>query len=607
LNDVFDPKVTGIYDLFRRLWFHIGSRRRSQFWLLVGLMVVGAGAEVFSIGVVLPFLAALATPETMFSVPLVQKFAFLIGITTAQDLLLPFTAVFIVSVVLTAIIRLVLLWVITRFVFATGADLSLEIYRRTLYQPYSVHIFRNSSEVISGITSKIHSIIFGELLPALTLVSGVIILISIIITLFVINPYVASFALIGFGLSYGLVATFTRRQLQKNGASIATEQTQVVKALQEGLGGIRDILLNGAQPVYCEIYKKADRSLQKAQGSTTFISQYPRFAMEGIGLVLIAILAYFASNRDGGISAALPTLGVMALGAQRLLPSMQQTYAAWASIQGSQAALMSVISLLDQPIAESNKTLHESIQFNESISLENISFRYSVDGPYVLRDIDLIIPKGSRVGIVGGTGNGKSTLLDILMGLLAPEHGVIKVDGKEITEDMLRAWQLAIAHVPQSIFLTDTSMAENIAFGIPFEEIDMGRVKEAARRAQLAEFIQNQPQGYLAQVGERGIRLSGGQRQRIGIARALYKQASVLIFDEATSALDNTTELALMDAIGGLDHQLTIFFVAHRLSTVRHCDMLVELEGGKLKAKGNYEQLLKLSDSFRKMVDSGNE
>ncbi len=592
--------------MFLRLFSHIGSRRRYQFWFVICLMVLAAGAEVFSLGTVLPFLAVLAAPDTIFQIPLVRDAAYFIGAPSIQDLLVFFTGCFVAAAVISALIRVVLLWVLTRFVFATGADLSSEIYRRTLYQPYSVHIFRNSSEVISGITSKIHSILFGELLPSLNLISGLILLVSITVTLFLINPYVATFALLGFGFSYVLVAIFTRKQLRKNGASIAKEQTQVVRALQEGLGGIRDILLNDAQPVYCEIYRKADQSLQRAQGSTTFTAQYPRYVMEAIGLVLIAALAYFVSNHGGGIGAVLPTLGVMALGAQRLLPTMQQTYAAWASIQGSHAALEEVLNLLEQPVTENNWTESEkTIQFNASISLEKVNFCYSKDGPYVLKDVDLSISKGNRIGIVGGTGSGKSTLLDILMVLLIPEQGVIKVDGNEIKEDMRRAWQKAIAHVPQSIFLTDATLAENIAFGIPIDAIDMERVKDVARQAQLSDFIENQPRGFMTEVGERGVRLSGGQRQRIGIARALYKSASVLIFDEATSALDNTTEQALMEAIAGLDQNLTILFVAHRLSTVRNCDMLLELEGGRIKAKGSYEQLINISDSFRRMVEIG--
>lgn len=594
----------GILFLFRRLWFYLGARRQTQLWFVVGLMVIAAGAEVVSLGLLLPFLAVLATPDTMFNITLVRETASMIGVTSAQELILPLTGAFVFAAVLAGAIRIVLLWVMTRFVFAVAADLSLEIYRRTLYQPYSVHIARNSSEVISGITSKIHSIIFGELLPALTLISGLIILIAITSTLFVIAPYAATFALTGFGLSYAVVAIASRKQLRKNSIHIAKEQTQVVKALQEGLGGIRDILLDGLQPIYCEIYRKADRSLQRAQGGTTFTTQYPRYAMEAIGMVLIAALAYFMANNDGGIAAALPTLGALALGAQRLLPSMQQTYAAWASIQGSHAALGTVIALLEQPVTENNKKqLEEQIQFNASISLEKVCFRYSVDGHYVLNDVELTIVKGKRIGIVGGTGSGKSTLLDILMGLLAAESGVIKVDGQEITDELRRAWQRIIAHVPQSIFLTDASLAENIAFGVPLEAIDMVRVKEAARQAQLAEFIENQPRGYMAEIGERGVRLSGGQRQRIGIARALYKKASVLIFDEATSALDNTTEQNLMDAIATLDQGLTILFVAHRLSTVRNCDILVELEGGRIKATGSYDELKQRSASFRKMAE----
>jgi ATP-binding cassette subfamily B protein len=231
-----------------------------------------------------------------------------------------------------------------------------------------------------------------------------------------------------------------------------------------------------------------------------------------------------------------------------------------------------------------------------------VRFRYAPDAPWVLDDFNLTIRKGARVGLVGSTGSGKSTALDLLMGLLMPTQGELLVDGEPIVGERIRAWQNTIAHVPQSIFLSDASLCENIAFGVPRNAIDLERVKQAARRAQIAEFIESRREGYEARVGERGIRLSGGQRQRIGIARALYKQASVLVFDEATSALDNATEQSVMNAIGGLDRDLTILLIAHRMSTVRRCDCIVELGAGRVVAQGTYEHLFESSPSFQKMV-----
>jgi ATP-binding cassette subfamily B protein len=305
----------------------------------------------------------------------------------------------------------------------------------------------------------------------------------------------------------------------------------------------------------------------------------------------------------GGIATALPVLGVLALGAQRLIPALQQIYYAWANIAGSHASFADTIKLLDQPMpAELLQAAPEPLLIQNDICLDGLRFRYTTDGPWVLDGVNLTIPKGARVGFVGSTGSGKSTMLDLLMGLLMPTEGEVLVDGQPISGNRMRAWQRSIAHVPQTIFLADSTLAENIAFGLPLEAIDLARVQQAARQAQIADFIESSPDGYRAHVGEHGIRLSGGQRQRIGIARALYKQASVLVFDEATSSLDNATEQSVMDAIDGLSSNLTILLIAHRLTTVRHCDSIVLLEHGRLVAQGTYECLLESSASFRRMV-----
>jgi len=291
------------------------------------------------------------------------------------------------------------------------------------------------------------------------------------------------------------------------------------------------------------------------------------------------------------------------LGAQRLLPSLQQIYYAWASILGSQASLADTLALLDQPLPERQfQPSTEPLSFKDTVRFENVYFRYGRETPWVLKGINLVVAKGTRVGFVGGTGSGKSTTLDLLMGLLTPTKGKILIDAKSATGKRLRSWQQSIAHVPQNIYLADTTLAENIAFGVHKDKINYDRVKRAARQAQIADYIESRPEGYQTYVGERGARLSGGQRQRIGIARALYKQASVLVFDEATSALDNATEQLVMDSIGALNRDLTIVIIAHRLTTVRQCDVIIELEHGKVVAQGSYEQLIKSSPSFCNMA-----
>ncbi len=570
--------------------------------LLLGLMLLSALTEVVSLGAVLPFLGVLLSPERIFLHSSLTPLVTYLGITTAAGLLLPLTLFFAMAAIFASAMRLLVLWISTRLAFAAGADLSMEVYKRTLYQPYRVHISRNSSEVISGISNKV-GIAINVVYQLLIFISSSMLMLAIVCALIAINPLVAILTAAGFGISYATFAFLSRHLLRRNSQRIAVEQTNLYKALQEGLGGIRDVLLDGTQSVYCDVYRRADQPFRRAQADNSFITGSPRYAMEALGMVLIAALTYGLSLQSGGLQAALPVLGALALAAQRLLPSLQQIYGAWAIIAGSQASIRDTIELLEQPLpAEAHAPLPRPLDLRQSISLQSVSFRYADEGPWILKDLNLSIPKGARVGFVGRTGSGKSTVLDLLMGLLTPTEGALVVDGRELSGIQLRAWQRSIAHVPQSIYLTDATMAENIAFGVPRDQIDMACLKRAAGQAQISEFIEGRPRSYDELVGERGVKLSGGQRQRIGIARALYKQSSVLIFDEATSALDNTTEQSVMAAIETLDRELTILLIAHRLSTVKRCDMLVELDSGRIVATGTYEELLERSPTFRAMA-----
>lgn len=559
-------------------------------------MVFASFAEILSIGAVLPFLGVLTAPEQVFAHPAAQPIIQALGLTAPVQLLLPLTIAFGVAALIAGTMRLLLLWASTRLSFATGADLSISVYHRTLYQPYAVHCARNSSEVINGISVKANGVIYSIIVPTLTLISSSVMLIIILIALLAVEPIIALSAFGGFGLIYMLIIRLTRKQLLHDSQRIARESSQVIKSLQEGLGGIRDVLIDGSQATYCQIYRNADLPLRRAQGNNLFIGTSPRYAMEALGMLLISALAYSLAQQDGGVAQAIPILGALALGAQRLLPVLQQAYGAWSSIRGGQASLEDTLDLLDQPLPDYvGQPIAQPLPFKHSISLEQLGFRYSLQTPYVLNQLDLTIQKGSRVGFIGTTGSGKSTLLDIVMGLLQPTDGVLKVDGQPITLANNRAWQLHIAHVPQAIFLADSSIEENIAFGVPKSEIDHQRVRQAAQQAQIADSIETWPKQYQTFVGERGIRLSGGQRQRIGIARALYKQADVIIFDEATSALDNETEQAVMHAIEGLSQDLTLLIIAHRLTTVKNCTQIVELGKGGVKRSGNYHDIVNQS------------
>jgi ATP-binding cassette subfamily B protein len=345
-GDNIDPNPM---QLVSRLWAHLRPRRRRQFVLVLGLMVAGALAEVASLGAVLPFLGVLVAPDKVFRYAAIVRLAHSLGIHSAAQLLLPLTIAFAVAAVAAATIRMLLLWVSIRLAFAGGADFSIEVYRRTLYQPYAVHVLRNSSVVISGITNKVLETV-NVFNATLLLTSSALMLVTITIALIAIDPGVAILASVGFGVSYGLIGSFYRRRLTYNGELIAIEQTQLVKTLQEGLGGIRDVLLDGTQEVYCTTYRRADSLLRRAQANNMFIGAGPRFAMEAVGMVLIAAIAYGLSLERGGVATALPVLGTLALGAQRLLPALQQAYSSWTVIAGSKAAVVETLDLLDQPL-----------------------------------------------------------------------------------------------------------------------------------------------------------------------------------------------------------------------------------------------------------------
>lgn len=587
-----------ILQLTRGFWAHLTARRKRQLGILLILMVLTSFAEVLSLGAVLPFLGVLTQPERVFGYPVIQPVLGWLQIKTPQELLLPITLAFIMAALLAGSMRLLLLYAQTRLSYAVGADFSYQIYRRTLYQPYAVHVSRNSSEVISGVTTKVSMVINYFLTPVLTLLSSAVILVAILLALLAVDPLMSLVAFAGFGAIYGVVILITRTRLVACSQRISAESNQVVKVLQEGLGGIRDVLIDGTQETYCQQYRQADGPLRNAQASSAIIGGAPRFAAEALGMAFIAILAYAMARQDSGITNTITLLGALALGAQRLLPVLQQSYQAIVQLRSGQHSLRDALSLLSQPM---DLLTHEhqatELPFQRGIQLKSIGFRYAAQAPLVLNDLDLNISRGSRIGFIGTTGSGKSTLLDIIMGLLVPTEGSIWIDDTPLTPETQRAWQQRIAHVPQSIYLSDACISENIAFGLLPEQIDYERVRRAAGQAQIADYIESLAAGYSTHVGERGIRLSGGQRQRIGIARALYKQAEVIILDEATSALDNATERAVMDAIDHLGAELTVLIIAHRLSTLQSCDLIVELQQGHIARIGTYAEIVSDRDA----------
>src|SRR5438067_6021282 len=578
----------------RELYSMLSPRRRRQLYLVLCLMIAGAFAELATIGAVLPFLSLLADPHRVEQVPLLAAFFGELGAVTPHERLVAATGLFVILAVVAAAVRLQLTWSSQDFVFSLGHDLAVDIQRRLLLQPYTFHINHNTSSLVAAL-EKIGVLVFNVLQQVMQAAIAVFISLFIVAALIAIDPFTALAAAAAFSLVYLLVSAFTRRRLAANSQIVGVSFDERVKIMQESLGGIRDVIIDNSQAVYLEAFRRVDDRFNTAKANTAFIGAAPRFVIESLGMVLIAVLAIAISAREGGFAGALPILGALALGAQRLLPLLQQIYVGWSLAAGNESVIVQVLDLMrlpvDQELARAGHV--PPLPLLDRIRVDNVSFAYASRRGPALQNISFDIPCGARIALIGKTGSGKRTLADLLMGLIEPAEGSISVDGVPLAHDNRRNWQRSIAHVPQAIFLADASIERNIAFGVPADAIDRKRVIDAARKAQLDEFVHALPEGYDTHVGERGVRLSGGQRQRLGIARAIYKEASVLVLDEATSALDDATEAAVMEALDQLgDEGRTIILIAHRLSTVSRADIVVRLDNGRLAELGSYAEVV---------------
>lgn len=572
--------AASILQVLRTYAAGLPQRRKLQLKLYVGLMLASALAEVVSLGSVVPFLAFLVDPQAALASRYVSSVMGMLDIASADDLRWKFTLIFVAAAIVAGILRFLLIYATARLNFGIGHELGARMFRKALFDPYEVHLNRNTSEVLGGI-GKVDQVLW-VVLGLLNLVSATLIAFVILVVLLLIDPVLATVTMLSLTSIYAIVNLRVRKRLDANSGIIAKATDQRVQIVQEGLNGIRDVVLHRAQRFFAERFERVDAGMRRAQASNNIIGPSPRFAVEALGLALIAFIAYFMTQAPGGVENAIPSLGALALGAQRLMPLIQQIYYGWVLVSGNRQLLHDVAALIESTSSEDEELASQPLSFEREIRLEQVSFGYQSHLPLVLDRVDLRIPKGSRVGIIGATGCGKSSLMDLIMGLLAPTAGRMFVDDTAVSGAGRVAWQRNIGHVPQAIYLADASFAENIAFGVPPDRIDMARVREAAHEAQIDKFIEEGAGGYWAVVGERGIKLSGGQRQRIAIARALYRRAPVLVFDEATSALDGDTESAVISSILSLDKELTILMVAHRRSTLDGCDLVVEIFGGRI-------------------------
>ena len=608
-------RLKEIKSRFILLWQALSPRRRRQLLALQVLSMAAAVGEVANLGALMPFLRSLANPaEGLLALgPLAQPLRDL----PQQHLLLSLGLGFMVVVVVSTALRVFATRSQLRLSALISADLGEQVFAAVLQRPYAWHLRTNSSAVLSYLTQDVTAV-FGCVQSLLLLGMNTLIVLLLSSSLIAIAPEVMIVVGALMAIFYVVVFRFTRGTLRSDGAVALQEYQRTMQIAQEGLGGIRDILLDRSQASFTQAYRFSNQRRNLAQATINIKAQVPRYLIEGFAMVLILGVSLTLALQAQGIEQQLPLLGTLALGAYRLLQPLQQCFGGVSILQANQAALQRLAPFLGAQTTSIQDVDPRSLAFASNpdarpdhplVELQGVSFSYGDEGPWVLRNLNLAIQPGERLAFVGTTGSGKSTTSDLILGLLQPSEGKLRVSGQDLhaTPGMVAAWHAQVAHVPQQIYLSDASFAANIAFGVAENRIDLHRVRQAAEQAHIAELIESSGNGYNTLVGERGVRLSGGQRQRIGIARAFYKQAQLLVLDEATSALDNRTEVEVMAAIESLDRQVTVILIAHRLSTVEKCDRVVILEQGQIAGCGRYEQLQAHHKIFQDLAMSNSQ
>ena len=593
-------------EVYRKIFSLFDARERTRFWILSLVMLAVALVEVLGISSVLLLLNVLAEPSMVPESNMLS---------TVYDGL-GFESIFSFQIALAAAVMIVMLaslaikafgtYALMHFAVMRGYTISSRLLGAYLHQPYTWFLERNSADIGKNVLNEVDNLVGRVITPVLKLNASALAVLAIVAFLIFVDPIVTLLSAGLLGVSYALIYVRMRESLRKAGEELVEAVSERFRITQEAMGGIKDVKLLGLEDSYLGFYKRAAHRGARAVARIGVASELPRFALEAVAFGTLLTLVLLLLFRSGGaISEIIPTLGIFAFAVMRLLPALQQIYHGLATMRGAKA----VLDTITNDLAAAKLVAHPSsealvpLKLEGMMELSNVNFTYSSAKRPTLSGLDLKIPARTTVGIVGGTGAGKTTVVDLILGLLLPDEGEIRVDGTAITRQNLRAWQRTLGYVPQTIFLIDDSIAANIAFGIPQDAIDMAAVERAARAAALHDFVVTElAEGYNTIVGERGIRLSGGQRQRIGIARALYRSPSLLIMDEATSALDNITERVVMEAVQNIRADTTIILVAHRLTTVKDCDLILLMEQGRLIAQGSYDELVATNETFRTMA-----
>ena len=586
-------KSYNILFLLFKVWEKLNNKRRSQLYLLIFLMISSGILEYLTIASLIPFLDALGDSKTLLKYKIINYFYNILGYTSQNQIIILTTFCFLLIIYFSAFIRVLNLLFNFKITASIGSELSTEAYKAALYQPYKKHLEWNSSEIINTVSKSVKGAVSG-LSSLLIIINSLIIIISIFIGIFVVNAKIAISLIFIFALSYLLIGYVNRKQIERNSFIINKKSEDRIKALQEGLGGIKDVLIGGNQDYYAKIYSRTDYPIRVLVARNSFLASSPKFILETLGITFLAIIGTSISSKEMSLG-AISIIGVIALGSQKLLPAIQGLYASWVSLKASTAQILNVLKLLSLEV--DNQENYQKLKFQNYIEFKKVSFRYGEKKPWIIKNISFKINCGEKIGIIGETGSGKSTTVDLLMTLIEPTIGKFFIDGIDIYEDKsrdyLRSWKSQITHVPQLIYLADTTFLENIAFGEEKEKIDFLKVKKAAKKAQLSQFIESCPEGYNTIIGERGMRLSGGQRQRISLARAFYKDRKFFVLDEATSALDLNTEKAVIQSIYNLGSDTTLIMIAHRLTTLKDCDKIFKFHKGEIIDIGKPIKIIK--------------
>ncbi len=600
-----------IWKTLKNGWALLG--RAERYGAFVGLALFCAAAIMSSlmVGSIFPFLAVLSDPSSITDMPIVTRFGAFFGLQTTYDYLVAIGLTCGGIIVLSSILLIARTFFIERYCAFIVYRLSRRLLRHYLSQPYPFFIDHHSGDLATNILSEAANASSAFLRPAANLVASSLTTIAVLAMLVAINPVVAGAGLAVIAVFYGLVLILCRRMAARLGQIRLDANQLQFRTATEVIGGIKDVKLTGREDAYVGRFDAPARAIAEASSRIAMLSDSPRYVMQtmaflGIIAICLIMISPDTIGTPDGIGGILPALGVLALAAQRLSPEIHQIYASVTRLRFGSAVLERLSSTFDMPGEgiEDASDAASPIHLREALSFKDVSYAYPNAEFSGITDVSLTIRAGERIGIVGSTGAGKTTLADVILGLLPPQSGIITVDGQVIDRSNIRSWQKTISYVPQEIFLTDDSIASNIALGIEPPDIDRDKVEHCARIARIHDFIVKElPSGYETPTGERGVRLSGGQRQRIGLARALYREADLIVLDEATSALDTVTERAVLDGIKTLHGQQTLIMIAHRLSTLRTCTRLFVMERGKIVAAGPWDVLLATSPAFRELVE----